>query len=110
MQSVINLVEEEAKAYGLVKVTKIKLVVGKMTMALPEALEMAFSALSRGTVAQGAKLEIEQREVRLRCPNCELEFAPELPYFTCPRCGHVTSQFIQGRELYLEYLEGEGEG
>lgn len=110
MQSVINLVEEKAKAYGLVKVTKIKLVVGKMTMAFPEALEMAFSALSRGTVAQSAKLEIEQREVRLRCPNCELEFVPELPYFACLRCGHVAYQFIQGRELYLEYFEGEGEG
>jgi hydrogenase nickel incorporation protein HypA/HybF len=110
MQSVLNLVEEKAKAHGLVRVTRVKLVVGKMTMALPAALEMAFGALGRGTVAEGAELEIEEREVRLSCPACDLEFTPELPCLACPRCGHAAPRLVQGRELYLDYFEGEDAG
>lgn len=110
MQSLLNIVEEQARANGLVRVTKVKVVVGKMTMALPAAMEMAFQALGRGTLAEGAELEIEEREVRLHCPQCELEFAPELPRLTCPRCGNPAPRLVQGRELYLDYLEGEDEG
>lgn len=109
IQSVLNMVEEKAKDFGLVRVTKVKLVVGKMTMAMPDALQFAFRALGQGTLAEGAELEIEEREVRLHCPTCELEFCPDLPRLTCPRCGHPTPKIVQGRELYLDYFEGEDE-
>ncbi|MBC7334996.1 MAG: hydrogenase maturation nickel metallochaperone HypA [Clostridia bacterium] len=110
MQTVLKLVEEKAQAHGLVRVTRVKLVVGKMTMALPAALELAFDALGRGTVAEGATLEIEEREVRLACPACGLEFSPELPHLGCPRCGETAPRLVQGRELYLDYFEGEDAG
>lgn len=110
MQSLFHIIEEQAKAHGLVRVTKVKLVVGKMTMALPAALQMAFQALQRGTLAEGAELEIEEREVRFFCPACEQEFCPELPYAACPHCGQAAPRLVQGRELYLDYLEGDDEG
>ncbi|MCR4420765.1 MAG: hydrogenase maturation nickel metallochaperone HypA [Clostridia bacterium] len=108
--SLLSRVEEKARENNLEQVTRVKLVVGKLTMALPEALEFAFRTLTRGTVAEGAKLEIEEREVRLRCPQCGLVFSPELPRLTCPGCGHPRPSLEQGRELYIDYFEGRKKG
>lgn len=109
MQSVLRLVEEKAGDNGLARVTMIKIVAGKMTMALPAALEMAFLALSLGTVAEGAELEIEEREIVLCCPDCQLEFSSVTPWSACPRCGGSGPVLVHGRELYLDYFEGDEE-
>lgn len=109
IQSVLKIVEDRAQANGITKVTRVKLVIGKMTMALPAALEMAFAALTPDTVAQGARLEIEEREILLRCLGCGSEYQSEPLHFNCPVCGAGRTRIIQGRELYLDYFEGEDE-
>ncbi|MGB9887645.1 MAG: hydrogenase maturation nickel metallochaperone HypA [Moorellales bacterium] len=107
VQSLLTLVEQKARENRLTRVHRVKIVVGRLTMALPEALRLAFEALSPGTVAEGAELEIEEREVQLHCPDCGLDFSPREFRFSCPRCGHPRPSLLQGRELYLDFLEGE---
>ena len=72
----------------------------------PDALRLAFAAAVKGTPAARAELEIESVPARGRCPSCDIEFGVESDFiFTCPRCGRISGELVQGRELELTRIE-----
>lgn len=108
MESVMDTVRKSADELNIHHIEKIKLVIGKMTMALPESLQFAFQALARDELFSGAVLEIEERNIRCRCSGCQNEFAIESAYrFVCPGCGSREVGMIQGNELYIDSYEGD---
>ncbi len=107
MQQVLKTVQKSALENNIRQVTKITLSVGKLTMALPEALRFAFDALSRGTMFAGAELEIEQQEPCLKCSFCKLTFFPPEIDFRCPACASTHTEILAGHELYILSYEGE---
>jgi hydrogenase nickel incorporation protein HypA/HybF len=54
-----------------------------------EALRFHFAAHARGTVAEGARLELELRHLSARCSACRHQFLPEHHVRLCPRCGSL---------------------
>lgn len=109
MQSVMDIVKDSAAQNSIQKVNKVKLVVGKYSMALPDSLHFAFEAIS-GVEAlfKGAVLEIEEKEILCQCQQCQQTIQIEDTYrFICPLCGSNKVEIIQGRELYLDYYEGD---
>ena len=77
-------------------------------MALPESLQFAFEALTQEELFEGAVLEMEEREIICRCSSCQEQFTVDREYrFTCPRCGEQRTEIISGRELFIDYYEGE---
>jgi len=108
IQSLLEIVRESAAAHGINRVKRVHLVVGEGHGALPDALDFAFRALSLDTVCAGAELEIETRPVLYACRECGEEFAPaEWSPVSCPRCGSGEAGLKQGKELYVDYYEGE---
>jgi hydrogenase nickel incorporation protein HypA/HybF len=108
MESVMNMVRDNALQSNIKKVNKLKLVVGRLSMVLPDSLEFCFQALSQDEIFHGAILEIEQREIVIRCAGCDQQFVLEdICCYICPGCGANEIEIIQGRELYLDYYEGE---
>lgn len=107
IQSVMETAESHCRRHGLNRVTALKLVVGQYTAALPEALNFAFEALKEGTILQDALLIIEEQRLQARCKACGEEYQPTPPWLVCPRCGQAGAEIIAGKELYLEYIEGE---
>ncbi len=109
MEGVINTVRDSALNNGIVKVNKIKLVIGKLSMALPDSLQFAFQALNQqDKLFQDAVLEIEERPVICRCSTCAGEFTIENNYcFICPLCAGTKVDIIGGRELFIDYFEGD---
>lgn len=108
IQAVMDEVSRVAEANGVKRVTRVRLVVGRLNGAIPEALEFAFSVLTPGTMFEGARLEIESVPVRLNCPHCGAESQGEdLAYF-CPECGG-RARIVAGQELYIDYFEGDDE-
>lgn len=101
-------VQLQAAENGIGRVTKIKLVVGKMTAALPAALEFAFAVLAKGTILAGARLDIEEKEVLVHCQTCGHDFRPgEIFCLVCPCCGSRATAIVEGKELCIAYFEGE---
>ncbi|UNC92290.1 hydrogenase maturation nickel metallochaperone HypA [Candidatus Contubernalis alkaliaceticus] len=107
VKGMLEAVLEQAETHKIKKIEKIKIVVGKMTSAMPEALQFAFEVLSRDTPAQGAVLEIEIRPIKLSCQDCHLLFRPKGLKYSCPECAGSRTEIVQGRELSVEYIEGE---
>lgn len=106
MGGVFEAIEQTLSLHPINRVLQVKLRVGKLTNADPEALLMAFAAYSKDTKCEGAELIVESVPVRGRCKTCEEEFAVVTSLFLCSKC-HSGIEVIQGEELLLESLEVE---
>ena len=66
MEGVLNMVRESAVQSNISKVNKLKLVIGKLSMVLPDSLQFCFQALSQEEFFQDAVLEIEEKDIIIR--------------------------------------------
>jgi hydrogenase nickel incorporation protein HypA/HybF len=105
MQDALEVALEHARRQGAQRIHRITLRVGPLAGVVPESLAFAFDVVARGTIAEGARLEVQDVPVVCFCPACAEEFRPGAWFFECPRCGQATDQVRQGRELELASLE-----
>ncbi len=106
-QSLLEIVEQEARPYEGARVRRIWLRIGKLSTVVPDALRFAFDAVTRGGMAEGAVLEIEEVPLAIRCRACEEAFVVEDPFMICPQCGAADVEMISGRELDIKSMEIE---
>ncbi|MDN5293900.1 MAG: hydrogenase nickel incorporation protein HypA/HybF [Eubacteriales bacterium] len=104
--SILELVEQHLRQHQLQKLKKIKLLVGTMSGASPEALQFAFAAAVVSTPHQEAELEIEEVAAEAECSLCGEKF-PYQPGTGCPRCHSYFVRLTRGEELLVEYIEAE---
>ncbi|MGK7873138.1 MAG: hydrogenase maturation nickel metallochaperone HypA [Xenococcaceae cyanobacterium] len=105
MEQTLEIALENARNQGAQKIHRLKMRIGAMSGVVPEALEFAFDVVTQGTIAQGAKLEIETVPVICYCSHCHLEFQPPDLFYECPQCGQLSPQILAGREIELTSLE-----
>ena len=107
MGGVFEVIEQTLSLHEIKRVLQVKLKVGELTNAEPDALNMAFEAYSKDTICEGAELIVERVPVRGHCRNCQHVFTVETMFFLCPSCQNTGIEVIQGEELLLESLEVE---
>lgn len=107
VKGLLEAVLQEAQRNNISRIYSIKLVIGEMTAALPDALKFSFEALSKDTPAEGADLEIENIPLHLKCLDCCTVFNPRGAKFVCEKCQSRKTEITRGRELYVEYFEGD---
>ncbi len=78
---------------------------GKLRQVVPDSLRFYWEIVTRETVCDGARLEIDEIEARARCGDCVAEWQPLVAGFRCPGCASARVQIIAGEELEIEYLE-----
>ena len=106
--SVVETVENAARAAGAVKVGKVFLKIGRLSGVVIDSLKFAFDIAAEGTLLEGAKLEIEDVLIKVRCEPCRHEFTLNgTPVFRCPLCSQPTPNIIAGRELDIISVELE---
>jgi hydrogenase nickel incorporation protein HypA/HybF len=89
------------------RVSLVSLRVGELRQVVPDTLEFYFAFVARGTVCEGARLEQEVVEARLRCNPCAREWAIDVPAFRCPTCGGSDVEVASGNEFEVESIEVE---
>lgn len=108
MSGILDTLQDSAAQNNITAIKRIKLIVGKFSMALPDSLEFAFEALGQGDLFGQAVLEIEEKEIQCQCPNCRTVFDIDDNYhFACPNCLSPKVEIVSGRELYIDYYEGD---
>lgn len=130
--AIIDAVVKQLKEMGLdnVKVTKVIVRVGELSLVDSVALKNAFEAYSMGSPLEGAELVIKTVPSSFKCKSCGAtwsfrEVFPQLkenipvihlyPHLVaeilkCPKCGSGEVEILQGDEFYVEgfeYVEGE---
>lgn len=111
MAEMVRILANSARENNIREITQVRLVVGKMTMALPDALQLAFEVFKgEPPLSSQALLEIEERETLGECQECGHSFTLTESYlFLCPACRSVRINILSGRELYIGHYEGEEE-
>lgn len=104
-EGVLGIVEDYARQAGAERVRVIRLEIGKLSHVSPEALSFAFMAVSAGSLADGAKLEIDRAPGKAWCHDCTAEVEIEALGDLCPRCGGSLLQVTSGEELRVKEME-----
>jgi hydrogenase nickel incorporation protein HypA/HybF len=104
VEAVIELVEDERRRQSFSRVLVVRLQVGALGHAEPDALRFCFDAIAKGTIAEGARLEIEMRAGEGWCPVCRSSAPLEDRFADCPTCGE-SLRMTAGDELRLTELE-----
>ena len=105
VESVVALVEDERRKQGFSRVRTIRLKVGTLGHAEPEALRFCFDAVTSGTIAEGARLEIEMVPGAGWCSRCQLTVPLEVRFSACPCCGNAHVRMTAGDELRVDEME-----
>lgn len=106
-ESVLQLLEEQAEAQRFSRVRTVWLETGALAAVEVESLRFCFEAVTRGSLADGARLEIIQVPGRAWCAGCNAGVAISQRYEACPRCAGHRLRITQGEELRVRELEVE---
>jgi hydrogenase nickel incorporation protein HypA/HybF len=107
-EGILKIVLKHAELNNVQKVMSIHLQVGKLSDLEDEWIQRYFDYLSKGTVAEGAKLKIERMPVMVQCDACSNSYEAEvakLGDLVCPGCGEKGGTLLSGREYHIKEME-----
>lgn len=104
-QSIVELAVTHANRAGARVIRSITLEIGDLSGVMAEAVEFAFDVCSKGTLVEGARLEIRRIKGRGRCLDCDKEAEMDSLTYTCPHCGSLALETIRGKEMTLTEME-----
>jgi hydrogenase nickel incorporation protein HypA/HybF len=105
MAEAVRMAVESAQTAGARHVTGLRLRVGTLSGAVPEAMRFAWDVVTRDTIAAGARLEFESVPGVGWCDACGAEFDCADFFNECPRCHNVSGELRRGRELEIASVE-----
>ena len=91
------------------RVSLVELTVGALRQVVPASLEFYFEIVSRDTVCEGARLELNVVEARVRCNACREQWTLDDPVFRCPACASTNVEVLAGTEFMVESIDIEEE-
>lgn len=106
VSGVLETVTAAAREAGALRVISVKLRIGDLREAVPEALDFAWEVLSEeDPLTAGSKLVVEDVHPRSRCLGCGAEFDHDRFHVRCPQCGSSATSLLAGRELEIVSME-----
>jgi hydrogenase nickel incorporation protein HypA/HybF len=109
-ESILKIVLKHAEMNNVHKVMAIHLQVGKLSDLEDDWIQRYFDYLSKGTVAEGAKLKIERMPMIVQCHACSTSYETEkasMGDLVCPACGGKDGTLLSGREYTVKEMEVE---
>jgi hydrogenase nickel incorporation protein HypA/HybF len=106
-ESIVEIAADAAKKQGAQKVKRVFVDVGALSHVEPEALQFCFVAVSAGTIAEGAALEIDRVPGAGWCLDCAKTVPIAERFGACPECGRYHVQMTGGDELRVREIEVE---
>ena len=103
-EGVLQLVEETARREQASRVKLVVLQIGKLSSVAPEALRFCFEAVTRGSIAEGAALEIVDVPGAGWCVQCAATVPIAERYGECPVCGSHQVQPTGGTEMRVREI------
>ncbi len=104
-EGVLQLIEDAARAQEFARVTAVWLEIGQLAGVEVEAMKFCFDAVTRGSLAEGARLEIIATPGSGWCMQCSLTVPLAEVFGACPQCGRHQVQVTGGTEMRVKELE-----
>lgn len=109
-RSILDVVLRHAEANQVEKVVAVNLRIGALSDLEPEWLQSYFDRLSRGTVAEGARLRVTRERLTFLCRDCGREFdaaREDLDSARCPGCDSRDASVTSGVGYLVESMEAQ---
>jgi hydrogenase nickel incorporation protein HypA/HybF len=104
-RNILEIAVDQARESKALKINKIYVVSGELSGVDPGCLSFYFDILRNDYALEDAKLIIRQIPAKLKCRNCQTEFdSCEMPW-TCPACGSISLEIIEGIDCFVESIE-----
>ena len=110
MGDILNIIIEDAEQKGIKQFNKIELIVGELSNAMPDALEMAFAIYKEQNPQlffEDASLHIQHEEALAECIFCQTTYRPNLKISICPSCNMPSGKLVSGETFQVLSYEGE---
>ena len=104
-EGILQVLEDHARRRGFEKVKTVWLEIGGLSGVEPDAMRFGFEAVTRGTLADHAKLEILQVPGKAWCMQCCETVSVKQRFDACPDCGSYQLQVTGGEEMRIKELE-----
>jgi hydrogenase nickel incorporation protein HypA/HybF len=106
-ESILQVMEEQAASRKFRRVTRVRLEIGRLSGVEVEALRFGFDVVTRGSLADGARLEISEPAGSAWCLPCAAQVEVGRRFDPCPRCGGYQLQVNGGEQMNIKELEVE---
>ncbi len=106
-EGVLQVMQAHAEKQGFRRVKTVWLEIGRLAGVEVEAMRFGFEVVMKGTLADGARLEIIERPGEAWCLPCAKTVPVRQRYDACPDCGSYQLQVTAGDEMRIKELEVE---
>ncbi|MBN8461723.1 MAG: hydrogenase maturation nickel metallochaperone HypA [Dechloromonas sp.] len=106
-ESAIALIDDAARREHFHRVRVVRMEIGALSCVESDALRFAFESASRGTCAEGARLDIVTTPGEGECAGCGIRAAMETLYDLCPKCESRPLKVVRGTEMRVKDLDVE---
>lgn len=106
-ESMLQLIEDAAQQQGFTRVRTVWLEIGQLACVEQESLRFGFDVVTRGSVAEQARLEIIETAGQGWCEKCARNFPLAALYEACPECGSYDVEVTGGDGIRIKELEVE---
>lgn len=108
VDALIQQVESEVRRAGSGgRVTRLDVVVGRLSGVCADSLRFAFEMLAPGTLVEAARLQIEEPKAVCSCSRCGKTSEIDDLTGSCPHCGSNEVRIVGGQDLLLQSIELE---
>jgi hydrogenase nickel incorporation protein HypA/HybF len=101
----LEIIQKRAVEDGFARVLAVRLEVGVLSCVERAALSFCFESVMRGTVADGARLEILDVAGEAWCWDCEAVVPLARRGDACERCGGYRMKVRDGDQVRIKELE-----
>ena len=105
-ESVLGIVAEAARRGGLARVNTVRLEIGALAAVETASLRFCFDSVTRGSLAEGAELVIDELPGAAWCFGCNESVAVASRADLCPGCGGARLQVTGGTEMRVKDIRG----
>lgn len=106
-EGVLQILEDNARSQGFERVKTVWLEIGGLSGVEVEAMRFSFDVVTRGTLANEARLEILEIPGEAWCMRCATTVPVKQRFDACPDCGSYQLQVTGGEEMKIKELEVE---
>ncbi len=104
-EGVLQILQDQARTEKFACVKTVWLEIGQLSHVDPDAIKFCFDAVTRGTLADAAKLEIIRTPGKSWCHDCMKPVAVSSLIDACPDCGGYKLQVTEGDDMRVREVE-----
>lgn len=104
-EGILDIAVDTMKQNEATVIHSVQLDLGLMSGVEPDALHFCWDAVTKGSPAEGSRIDIHTIPITGQCLDCDTIFEVQNYTFLCPQCESHFVNTIGGRELQVTSID-----